>query len=112
MDTPDTSKMQSEFLGEAKGLFDSLLDFSFNTVVTLKIIKLLYIASIVVAGLGTLGWIGTAWRSHSIFLFPGTLILAPILFFFYVVSARVALEVVMAIFRIADSLKKIEEKTK
>ena len=106
------SKPAAVVADETKGLLASLLDLSFATAITPKIIKWLYLASIIMAGLGVLGWIGASWRSHSIFTFPVTLVFAPLLFVFYVVSARVALEVVMVIFQIADSLKKIEQNGK
>ena len=66
MNTEDSSKTQDAIVGEARGLLALLLDFSFTTFITQKIIKWLYIASIIMAGLGVLGWIGAAWSTHSI----------------------------------------------
>lgn len=85
-------------------LVGSLLDFSFTHFVTMRIIPILYIVAIVLAGIGSV-----------IFAFSGftqgamsgifTLIIAPIIFAFYVVMSRIWLEFVVVVFRIAENTR-------
>lgn len=96
---------------EVKSVVASILDLSFTDLITPKLIKWLYLIGIIAAGLFAGGWVLRA-LSGSFFMGLVSLVCAPIVFVFYVLSTRVALEVVMAIFQIAESMKKIEEKSK
>ncbi len=88
-------------MDEKLGFFGALFDFSFSEFITTKIIKILYGILICLAGLGTLAIIFSGFQQ----LGGGgivVLIIAPIVFLLYVILARVWLEIVLVIFRIAE----------
>jgi hypothetical protein len=87
---------------EDKGFFASLFDLSFSEFITPRIIKLLFIISIIVSaiGAGMLLVSGLDQGDGAAFF---ALIGAPLLFLLYVIMARVWLEVIMVLFRIADN---------
>ncbi len=86
----------------AAGFFASLLDFSFTTFVTAKIIKVLYGLAFLVAGLLSLFWIVTAFAASTVFGILTLLIGAPLFCLITVVYARVLLELIIVVFRIAE----------
>jgi hypothetical protein len=91
----------------SKSFFASLFDFSFTTLITSKVIKFLYGLSMVGAGLGALGFIIGGF-SHSVALGVVMLIIgAPLYFLLVVIYARVFLEIMMAVFQMADHVAEI-----
>ncbi|NBC26630.1 MAG: DUF4282 domain-containing protein [Bacteroidetes bacterium] len=94
---------------QAKGFIGSLLDLSFTSLITSKIIKLLYILSIVGAGLAALSMIATSFAASTMTGLFTLLILAPLVFFLSVIYARVLLEIVIVIFRISENTAEIAE---
>jgi Domain of unknown function (DUF4282) len=96
---------------QVKGIVASIFDLSFTDLITPKIIKWLYLMGIIAAGLFAGGWVLKA-LSGSFFIGMISLVCAPVVFVFYVLSTRMALELVMAIFQLAESMKKIEERMK
>ena len=99
---------------ESKGFFGSLFDLSFSSLVTPRIIKIIYVLTLVGIGLAAILFIISAFSASSGFGAVTLLILAPIFSLFYLVYARVFLEFFLAIFRVAEtnaelvSLKRIE----
>ena len=91
---------------DAKGLLGSLFDFSFTSFLTTKIIKFLYGIGIAVSGLVALSVVAAGLR-QGIVGGVGGLILGTLLFFLSVMYARVVLEVLIVIFRIADHTAEI-----
>jgi hypothetical protein len=88
---------------EAKGFFASLFDLSFSSLVTTKIIKVLYVITLVLIGLGYIVFTISAFSADPA---AGALVLfifGPLVALFYVVYARVFLEIVIALFRIMES---------
>jgi ABC-type methionine transport system permease subunit len=88
-------------------LLDAVLDWSFATAITPRIVKWLYIISIVAAALIAFSKI-VAGFALGIMTGLVSLFVAPVVFIAHVLAARVILEVAVAIFQIADSLKNIE----
>ncbi len=89
--------------------FKSLFDISFSNLLTTKIIKVLYILAIVFSGLMALGFIVSGFSASSgagLFM----LILAPVIFLLHVISARVFLEIVIVIFKIAENTQKMVQR--
>ena len=99
---------------EAKGFFRSLFDLSFSSLVTPRIIKIIYVITLVGIGLLAVMFTISAFSTSSAFGALTLLVIAPILSLFYIVYARVFLEFFIAIFRLAEtnaalvSLKRIE----
>jgi hypothetical protein len=90
-----------------KGFLASLLDPSFTTLVTTRVIKFLYILLLVLVGLGLLGFIVASIASGSAAQIIVSLIVGPLVALIYVIYARVILEVILAIFRLLESNREI-----
>ena len=86
---------------ELRALLDLVLDLSFRRFVTPRLIRLLYVLSLLAAVLAAIGWMisgfGKTW-TYGLF----TVITGPVAFFLYVLIARVVMEVILAIFQIAE----------
>jgi hypothetical protein len=93
---------------EQNGFFGGLFDFSFTKFITIRIVKVLFIIMIVLAGLWTLGLLISLVREGAGPALLG-LIIAPLMFFFSVLMARVWLEVIVVLFRIAENTSRFVE---
>jgi Domain of unknown function (DUF4282) len=85
------------------GFFRSLFDLSFTSLVTTRIIKVLYVLAMIVIGLYALGFIALGF-GHS--AADGILVLvigAPLFALISLVYTRVLLEVFIALFRIMEN---------
>ncbi len=95
---------QGHYHGEMeRGFFSSLFDFSFSSFVTVRLIKVIYALFIAGSGFFALLFVVTAFARSTLFGLFVLLIGAPVIFFLYVILARVYLELVVAIFRIAEN---------
>ena len=86
-----------------KGFFGSLFDISFTTFVTTRIIKVVYVVTLAMIGLGAIVLIVAAFATSvgaGLFVL---VIVAPLGALLYVIYARVLLEIVMAVFRIMEN---------
>lgn len=95
---------------DAKGktdLLDAIFDLSFQKAITPLIIRWLYILGVVGCALLAGSWVLSAFN-NGIMAGLISMVIAPVLFIVYVLVTRVGLEVVQAIFSIAESLKRIE----
>ncbi len=95
---------------ESTGFISALLDFSFTQFISVKLVKVLYLVSIVLAAIFIVVAIIVAF-SNGISYGIGALILAPVLFAIDVVIMRVIFEFVVVIFRIAQFSHQIAENT-
>jgi len=93
---------------ENKGFFAGLFDLSFTEFVTTRIIKVLFVLAIVISGVFAIG-ILISGMSRGVG--PGllALIAAPVAFLLYVLGARIWLEVIIVLFRIAENTGKLVE---
>ena len=92
---------------EEKGFFGRLFDLSFNEFITTKIIKVLYVIAIVGSAIGAFLLLGGMFATKT---FGGVLmglILAPVAFILYVILARIWLETLIVLFRIAENTAKM-----
>lgn len=96
---------------ESVGLLDALLDLSFKTAITPRIVRALYIVGLIAAALFAGRW---ALASFDRGIMGGltSLLFAPVLFILYALLTRILLEVVVALFRILEHLRSIDRKTK
>lgn len=98
---------KGNIMGQNKGFYQALFDFSFTTFITSRVINFLYGLSIVGVGLCSLLLIGSAF-SVSVGLGVFMLIIgAPLVFLLGVIYVRVFLELIVVIFRIAEHLAEI-----
>lgn len=86
-----------------KSSFSALFDFSFRRFITIRVIRIMYILALVGISIATLGMLVTAFEASAglgiLTLFIG----APIFFVLALLAARVYLELIMVIFRIAEN---------
>jgi hypothetical protein len=86
-----------------RGFFGSLFDISFSSLVTTKVIKVLYVLSMIMIGLGALFFVGAAFTNSAAAGVFTLIIVAPLFALLYLVYVRVLLEIVIAIFRIMET---------
>jgi len=91
---------------EQESFFGGLFDFSFTKFITIRIVKVLFIIMIIFSGLWAIGYIISLFSQGAGAGLFG-LITAPLVFFFSVLMARVWLEVVVVLFRIAENTSRI-----
>jgi hypothetical protein len=98
-----------------KSFFQSLFDFSFSSFITINIVKVLYILALLAAGIAGLIGIGggvVSVASGRVLAGLASIALAPIFFAVYVLLARVWLEVIVVLFRVAENTNRIAENTR
>jgi len=87
-----------------------IFDFSFNQFITSKVVKFLYGLSIFAAGLMAIVFVIFGFSISVGFGVFTLLIGAPLIFLLTVIYSRVCLEIIIAIFRIAENTGPREEK--
>jgi hypothetical protein len=86
-----------------KGFLASLFDLSFSALITTKVIKVIYLLSMILIGLGALVFVAAAFQSSAAAGLFVLLIAAPFVSLLYLIYARVVLEVIIALFRIMET---------
>lgn len=82
-----------------RAILDLVLDLSFKRLVTPKLIRVVYALSLVGAVIYTWRWIDGFWG----------FITAPLAFLAYAIVARVTVELILVIFRIAEQIAPLNE---
>ena len=91
-----------------KGFLGNLFDLSFTEFITTRVIKVLFILAIIFSAIAAIaiiisGFVGGALQGIVL------LVILPILFLVCVILARVWLELVIVIFRIAENTGRLAE---
>ena len=88
---------------EAKGVWEGLMDFSFRVYATPKMLKFLYGIHLLVGLIAAVAWVVLSFQQAPV---QGLLALLGALagYFFWILYCRVALEVLAALFRMADAI--------
>lgn len=94
---------------QAKGFFGKLFDFSFESFITPTIIAIIYGILMVLAGIGAIAFIVTGFQS-SVGMGILFLVLSPIVFFLYLIFARIYMEIIIVLFKIAEDLNTIRKR--
>jgi hypothetical protein len=84
------------------GFLRSLFDLSFSSFVTTKVVKLVYLLTLLAIGLLAVFFVIAGFSQSPALGAVVLLILAPLSSLFYAVYARVLLEFIIAVFRIAE----------
>lgn len=92
------------------GFIASLFDFRFNSFVTPRVVRVVYVIAMIMIGLSALGFMLFAFKVSVLFGIVALCILCPLYFLLYVALWRIALELIMVIFRIGDDLRSIRER--
>jgi hypothetical protein len=90
-----------------KNIFSVIFDLNFNEFVTTRIIKVLFILAIILAGIWALIILGAGLASKDATAIVLSLITAPLTFFIVVVISRVWLELIIVAFRIAENTSRL-----
>ncbi len=93
-----------------QGFFASLMDTRFNSLITPKLIRFLYVVSMIVLAIGTVIFVIAAFadRASSGILM---LILAPLVALIYLIVVRLWLELIVVTFKIRDAAEQIAGNT-
>jgi hypothetical protein len=88
---------------EAKGMWEGLMDFSFRVYATPKMLKFLYAMHLLVGLIAAVAWVVLSFQQAPV---QGLLALLGALvgYFFWILYCRIVLEVLAAVFRIADAI--------
>ncbi len=86
-----------------KGFFASLFDISFSSLVATKVIKVIYVLSMVLIGLTSLVIVVGAFSSSVGAGLFTLIVLAPLAALVYLIYVRVILEVIICVFRIMET---------
>lgn len=106
---PDSSPSPlSSLWQQVRAVLDLVLDLSFKRFVTPQLVRMLYVLSLLAAVFYAGSWMLSGFKSGTISgLF--TLVTAPVAFLLYLIFARVTVELLLAIFRIADKIAPLSE---
>lgn len=96
---------------DGKGLFESLFDISFRTLVTPRIIKVLYALSIIAAGFISVVLIVEGFSESPGKGILSLLFVGPLVFLILVISSRIVYELAIVVFRISDHTAEIARNT-
>jgi hypothetical protein len=88
---------------QGRGFLGSLFDLSFTSFVTTKIIKVLYVLSMIGIGIVYLVFAAAAFNRNAAFGLLVLLIVGPLLSLFYLAWVRVTMEIAIVFFRIHES---------
>ena len=105
----------------AKGFLSSLYDLSFHAFITPKIIQIVYVLALVGVAMGSLAYLGSAFVPEYSFFGPPQepscgsillhIILTPIIFVIGSIGARIYLEFIVAVFRIAENTESLRRES-
>jgi Domain of unknown function (DUF4282)/zinc-ribbon domain len=88
-----------------RGFFRSLFDISFTSFITTKIIKLVYVVTLVVVALVAVIAVIGAFRAKTALGIATLLVFAPLGALFWLIYARLVLELMIQGFRITELLR-------
>ena len=86
-----------------KGFLGSLFDVSFSSLITTRVIKVIYILSMILIGLMALFFIAAAFSNSAASGIFTLVIIAPLAALIYLIYVRVILEVIICVFRIMET---------
>ncbi len=96
---------------EEKGFLSALFDLSFSSMITVKIIRFLYVIALIGAAIWTLIILAALFDASSEAGVVG-LILSPVIFLLFAIVVRVYLEMTVVLFKIADNTAVVAESTR
>ena len=97
-------------VAESKGFFGSLFDFSFRSLVTTKIIKVLYVLILVLAVVSALVYTIIAFKVSPGFGFLTLVIGDPLFIIIVMAFWRLVLEAFIVVFRISEDIRAMRER--
>jgi hypothetical protein len=95
---------------DARGFVSSLFDFGFTSLVTPKVIRVLYALIMIGVALGAVILVAIGFRVSSIFGLFTLFILAPLYFLVAMAIYRISLEFFIVIFRISEDIRALRQR--
>ena len=92
---PPSSSALSSLWQQIRAVLDLVLDLSFKRFVTPHLVRMLYVLSLLAAFFYAISWMFSGFWGF---------IMDPVALLFYLIVARVTVELILAIFRIAEHL--------
>jgi hypothetical protein len=92
------------------GFVAALFDFRFDSFVTPKIVKVVYVLIMIMLSLSTVAFLLFAFDVSLKFGIISLVIIAPLYFFAWLALWRIFLEIFVVIFRIADDIRALRER--
>lgn len=98
-----------------KGFFGSLFDFSFDNFIAPKLVKFLYVVSLILLSLVAIGYVIFGFAAMASGDSNGAvvglllIVAAPLVWFLYVMVTRVWLELLIVMFKISEDIKDIRD---
>lgn len=110
-DEPTTESVSflSRAWREVRTMLSILTDLSFKRFVTPRLVRLIYFISLIGAALSAIAWMVSGFKT-GVFYGLFTIVTGPVAFFIYMLAARVMLEFMLAVFRIAENTEKLRDK--
>lgn len=104
---PPSSSVLSSLWQQIRAVLDLVLDLSFKRFVTPRLVRMLYVLSLLAAAFYAFSYMFSGFTTGT---FTGIfqMVTAPLAFLLYLIVARVTVELILAIFRIADHLAPLE----
>jgi len=99
---PPSSSALSSLWQQIRAVLDLVLDLSFKRFVTPHLVRMLYVLSLLAAFMYALSWLFYSWWG---------IIIAPAAFLLYLIVARVTVELILAVFRIAERIAPMADDT-
>lgn len=99
--------MQPMSSEEAKGLLRSLFDFQFTSLITLKIIRFVYMLIVAFLSIGAIGLFVGGLVSGTATGVLGALVFVPLGYLVYLILTRIWMEILIVVFRIGDDIHAI-----
>lgn len=94
-------------MNDPKSFISALFDLTFSSFIIPKILRVIFIVGIVMSGLGALGLAGSMLFSGSVGLMLAGLIVAPLIFFVYVILLRAYCELMLVQFSIRENVERL-----
>jgi len=98
------------------GFFGALFDISFSEFITTKLIKVLYVLLLCLIGIGlvvgVLSGLSTMFRRGGFLAGLVMVIVVPVLALIFVIGARMWMETIIVLFRIAENTTEIADSSK
>jgi uncharacterized membrane protein len=94
-----------------RGFLESLMDTRFDSLITPKLVRFLYVIGMIVLAIGAIAWViaGFANSAGTGVLF---LVLAPLVALVYLIVIRLYLELIVVAFKIRDAAEQIADNTR
>jgi hypothetical protein len=94
-----------------KGFFGSLFDFSFDNFIATKLVKFLYVLSLILFSITAIGYLiaGLVGLGNGESLGLLFIVLAPIIWLVGLILSRLYLELVIVMFKISEDIKDIRD---